>query len=781
MNIHYFKGFTRHLAKYKGYFLVHLFGITLGLTAAGISVMYLHHELSYDTNHAEPHRIYRVSYQNKSGWFAALPRSYSDALQLGSVTGIESLVRFRRWPAKIVRVGDERFQGQRVLFTDPCTKFFSFFNFPLVEGNPDAALVEPNSVVISETLAKRYFGDPYAVGKTFRLDTLHLTVTGVMKDLPSNTHLVFDMLIANTSAMDAASGHFTYARLLPTENPAAIADRVMALKVEVNAFQTPVAVKLINLPALHYAGNMTYELKPPGSRSYLWILGAIGLIIVVIAGTNYANLSVALYAYRSREIAVRKSIGASARGLSGQFFLESCATILVAIVLSVCLLQVLAPAFNTFMDLRIESPLRSVWVIGTVVVLGLTIAGCAAIYPISVLPGIRILDLFRNSGITTHHGLRLRRTLLTIQFAILFFVCVSLWFIHSQVNFMMNKDLGFVKEGVLKLKGAWNVDSTHYWKLKEELKQHPAVQFVSEGYAPGDEDYGYNFGAVGDPVAKGSALMHSTDVDYLSVLGIAVVEGADIRNGATVTRRLCYVNQTLATALGLRQAVGEKFVLNHGEKNERTITIDGVVADYNFHSLHATVGPQILWLSNRSKSVDGTILVKVSTENLATTVAFVQEKLNAVVPNEPVTIDFMDQDLARLYYQEVHLDKAVSVLLVISLILSFTGLLALCSYMVEFRLREVALRKVFGADAAQIIVLFSGSFMKVLVVSFAIGAVLSVYFLQSWIATFAYRVTLGALPYFLAFCFVSGLTLMLVGAQSLRAIRQSPARILRNE
>lgn len=779
-HINLLKGFGRHIVKFKGYFFVHLFGITLGLTAAGFSIIYIHHELTYDIMHPNADRIFRVSYQNNSGWFASLALPYADALRLGSIPEIEALVRVRRWPAKMIHVANKRVHSPKLLFTDPGSRFFDFFNFPFVEGDASVALANLNSAIITETLSRSYFGKASAIGEIIRIDTIHATVTGVIKDLPSRTHLAFDLMITNSHAMDAASAHFTYALLAPSASPEQTAAKILALPVETNWFHTPLAMRLINVKNIHFQGNMTYELKAPGNQSYLWILGSIGLIIIIIAGSNYVNLSVALYAYRSKEIAVRKAIGASATGLSHQFFFESGVIILIALLLSGTLIHLASPSFNELMGMSIQAPLSSPLTVLAIIFLGILIAGFAAIYPITVLPKIKILDLFRSSGITSHHGLLLRKLLLSVQFTILFLVCCSLWLIHSQFSFLLNKDVGFDKEGVLKLKGAWNVDSTHYWMLKDELKKNPSVLFVSEGYAPGDEDYGYRYRPMDDATVKENLLIHGTDYEYLSVLGIRVVEGPDLKNNR-YSRRLCFINQTMAKSLGLECPVGEKFVQNPGEKNERIVTIDGVVADYNFKSLHSPVGPQLLWLSERSKNVDGTILVKIGTQDVQGTLEFIQSRLSQIVPEEPLTIDFLDEDLGNLYREEERLSSAVVALTAISLILSFTGLLALCSYVVEFRMKEVALRKVFGAAPGQIVALFARVFAGICLISFTIGALSSLFLMEHWMEGFAYRIDIGASPFVATFLGISGITLLLVGIQCIRAVRLNPAVVLRND
>jgi putative ABC transport system permease protein len=772
------RSFIRLFARRKSYYITNILGLAVGLTAAGFSILYCHHELSYDSFHRDADKIYRISNQNDAGWFAALNIKYIQALRQDTVPEIEDLVRIRRYYSKFVFVGERKFYESKVMIADPNSQFFSMFDFPFVEGSPETSLDKPNSVILASSLAKKYFGDKPALGEAIMYDTMALTVTGVFEDLPTNTTFTFEMLITNQRAMDEASGSYLFVRLKDNTDIAQLEQKILKANVG-DMHQKVTGIKILPLTDLHFNGNFTYEMKSAGKLSYLWILGAIGATILLIAFTNFINLSVALYARRSREIAVRKSVGASSALLSKQFYLESLATISVSLILAISFIYLLMPTFNELMEIRLANPLTSVpFLIGMAVVLpAMTIV--AGVYPALVLPRIHILDLFKQTGITTHHGITLRMFLLGFQLMVLFFVCCSLWVIHGQFNYMKNKDLGFTKEGVIKIRRAWMVDSARYHTLKAELVRHPGIDAVSEGFVPGDEDYGYTFRGEDTEIMDG-ILVHGTDYDYLKVMGIKPLEGPiATANLETLPKRSRVINQTLAKMLGYDDPIGKKLILHPGLKNERIYTIDGVVADYHFNSLHHSMVPLMLSLTAASINIEENILVKVNTENIGNVVEFIQQRLDVVVPDIPVEIGFLEADLEKLYKQETRLSKVVTILVTVSLLLSVVGLVALCSYMIEFRLREIAIRKVLGAATASIVSLFTRIFVKTTIVAFVIGAPLCYWAMEKWMEAFAYRQQISLSWFGFVLLGVLVLTICLAVAQVTRAARMNPTKVLK--
>lgn len=772
---------SRMFQRRKAYYVVNLLSITVGLVAAGLTFLYVDYELTYDDFHTKANRIYRVSGEQSSGWFASMTTPYSNAIHAGTIPEVESASRTRRWFSKFLYVGDQKFYESKVLITDPGSSFLSIFDFPLVEGNRESALKEPNSVIISSSLAKKYFGSKSALGEAVRLDTIDLKVTAVFEDIPGNSNFDFELMATNQAAMDRASGHFMFVLLNEGTKPGDVAGKIKAMPVATTSFSELKDVKLIPLPKLHFEGDMTFEQKTPGKISYLVSLTAIGITVLIISVSNFVNLSIALYAYRSKEIAVRKSLGATGKKLALQFFAESAVTISVAALLALTTISLLLPAFNDFLQVKVGRVWSGPLVAFLLATAGM-IAGLVSIYPVTFLPGLRVLDLLKSSGITNHHGLRLRQVLLAVQFAILFFVSISLWVIHHQFELIGNKDLGFDKEGVVKITRSWNVDSTDFWRLKAELKSNNAISFVSEGLVPGDEDYGFTFRAENSLQIQEGMTMLNTDYEYLKVLDIQPLEGLIASNTTGVwPRRSCVINETAARILGYKDAVGKKFVLHPGQDDERTVTIDGVVRDFHFRSLHETVGPHVFFMVEKSKYVDENILVKVTGKDVRSTVSFIEKKVADIIPDIPVGIEFLQEDLNRLYIRDQKTSDAVQVLVAITILLAFTGLVALCSYMIGFRMREIAIRKVLGAADFNIITLFSKGFIVMIAVSFVVGGAVAYVSMQQWVQTFAYRIEISPVIFGIVFLAVAALTLLLAAVQVIRATRINPVTILHQD
>ncbi|HZY80416.1 MAG TPA: ABC transporter permease [Cyclobacteriaceae bacterium] len=767
------RSFIRLFARRKAYYLTNIVGLAVGLAAAGFSILYFQHELTYDSFHRDANKIYRISYKNDAGWFASMSRPYSDALMQDTIPEIEDIARVRRWYSKFFFVGEKKFYESNILLTDPGTHFLSMFQFPFKEGVAEQALQRSNSVIISASLAKKYFGDKLALGEAVMLDTMALTVTGVFEDLPTNTSFRFDMLITNQKAMEMASAIFTFVKLREDTNIPQLEQKFLTAKVN-DAHMAALGFRAIPVKDLHFEGNLTYEMKPAGNISYLWILGAVGTIMLLISFTNFINLSVALYSRRSREIAVRKSVGASSMLLSRQFYLESLAVISVSVILSLCLVLLLMPSINQLMEIRLSNPLTSAPLLlgfGFLVPAMVLIAG---VYPGIILPRIHITDLFKHTGITTHSGLTLRMFLLGFQLMVLFFVCCSLWVIHGQFEYIKNKDLGFNQHGVIQIKRAWDVDSALYQRFKTRLTQYASIEAVSEGYAPGDEDYGYTVRGENGTTILDGVLSHRSDYDYLEVIGIKLTSGKIAEGQKSV-----FINETLMKMLGYTDPIGRTFVLNPGNKREKTYTIDGVVKDYHFNSLHHPIVPQILFLNSVRPYVEESILVRANTSNLEETVDYIQSTINELAPNIPLDIRFMGQAIERLYNQETKLSKMVTVLVVTSIVLSIVGLVALCSYMIEFRQKEIAIRRVLGAATSGIISLFTKAFVKATFIAFVIISPVCYLAMSRWTESFAYRTDIKFEWFGYVLLIVMIIVVALAAIQTTKAANMNPTKVLK--
>lgn len=782
MLLSYFKIAFRNLAKRRFYTTINILGLSVGLTAIAIVILYSRYEYSYDQFHTNADRIYRVSGKKQDNWFAALAKHYSDALYKGSFPEVETIARVRRYPPKFIRFNDKKHFEEKLLVTDPGSHFFNLFDAQFIEGNPREALKQPYAAVLTASLARQLFGNENALGKSIIFDTLSLAITGVIKDLPGNTHFNYKIIITDAVAMENASAMATYCLLSPTADPKVLKQKIAQLPKPEKSFAGLDDVAILPLTNLHFDGNMTYEMKPPGNKQYLLVFMLTGIMIVILSCTNYMNLSIAMYAERKKEIAVRKVAGARNLGLAIQFLCEAICLSLLCLPITWLMIEGSLPLFNRFMDVQLRNDfINSFQGWGLFTGLILLIGIISGSYPAWVLPKIKAISLFRKSSIGSKSGLTLRQVLVTFQVTILAAMLSAGWVIHNQVGYMNEKDLGFNKEGVLKLSGAWSVDSAQYYTLKNELLRNSHVLNVSQGFAPGDEDYGFTFKSPASETIHNDIISFGTDYDYLSTLGIELASAGFSNNEKERPRRLVLINQTAARQLGYADAVGQKITVNPGTDNERTYTINGVIKDFHFFSLHRPVVPMILHLRNFGSGISENILVKVQTARLPETLEKIKAVSSAIVPELPLRLSFLDDSLEKLYEKEQKLATLSNVLLVVTLFLAMMGLIGLAAYMMELRTKEIGIRKVLGASMMNVLQLLALPFVRMMLIATVIGCCLTLVLMNKWLQNFTYKTTVSWTVFAGTALLMLAVIALSIFGQAIKAARRNPVAALRSQ
>lgn len=771
----------RNLSRRKFYSTINILGLSLGLTAAAILILYTRHEKSYDKFHSSADRIYRVSGQNETTWFAALFASYSNGIYKGEFPEVETTARLRRWTPRFMKYGEDKFFEKKILITDPGSTFFSLFDFPFIAGNANDALKYPYSVVLTASIAEKFFGKSDPMGQTLIYDTLSLTVTGVIKDLPSNTHFDFKILVTDAKKMNEASAMFTYCLLRDNTNIQQFESRIMGLPKPENKHMVLKKVSVQQVPKLHFESEMTYEMKPKGSRAYLLLFNLVGLLIVVLSCSNYMNLSIAMYAERKKEIAVRKVVGAGNLRLALQFIGEAVCISLLCLPLTWVLLELSLPWFNQFMQISLHNDFSSSFT-GFGILMGVTVMMgiISGLYPALVLPKLKAITLFKKINIASRGGLNMRWGLVTFQVSILVMIISGSWIIYNQMGYLQQKDLGFKKEGVLKLTGASWVDSSQYYTLKNELLKNPAIKSVSNGFAPGDEDYGVPFKGPASPTVYNDLISFGTDYDFPSTLGLEVVQADFTDISKEKPKRLVLINETLAQRLGYKDAIGKQVILSPGDRN-RAYTINGVVKDFHFFSLHRAVSPMVFFIRPFGGGISENILINIETTDLAGTLAFINKQTNALIPQIPLTPQFLDDSLDQLYNKEQKLATISQVSLFITLFLSVIGLMGLAAYLVELRTKEVGIRKILGASTFSILRLLSFSFTRMAILAIIIGSSLSVILMNQWLKNFEYKTTISWMVFAGTAVILLLIIMIAIGTRTVKAAISNPVKSLRTE
>ena len=774
----------RQLQRNRFYSVINIVGFTLGLSATALTILYSRHELGYDHFFRQPDRIYRVSAKLTNEWFAPMSVPYSAELCRKPFSEIQQCARVSRWSTQFIKAGDNKVSESKGMVTDPGSEFFSIFNFPFIEGDPASALSAPHSVVITSSLARELFGDRQAVGQLIHYDTLQLAVTGVMDDIPSNSHFDFRLLFTDEQVMTRDIGAaYTYCVLSPGTSTQVLKGKMMAqvksLPKPDDPFSIVQDITITPLRDIHFAQGAKYELKPSGNRLYLYLFILIGTMITLLSGMNYMNLSIAMYVTRKKEIAIRKATGADNAKLATQFIMESLCLSLICLPLTLLLIEVILSPFNQLMGLHLSNEFSRSPVIFTVLALMALLLGIlSGSYPAWVLPRLKAITLFKKE--MGRSGLTLRQGLVTFQMIVLVLMLSSSWMIHRQLRFIQEKDLGFNKDGVLKIENAWGVDSARFSYLKNELLANPSVLSVSQGYVPGDENYGMSFKGEGSEAIGTGLIPIRVDYDYLKTMGISLLASSD--SAGSRTRRLVLINQTLARQLGFKDPMGKKIVLDPGKSDQVTREIGGVFKDFNYFSLHQAVPPMMLSMSPRfGEGVNNNILVKVRTENLSKTMAYIRLKTASVIPGIDVGYEFLDESLDKLYDKEQKLSLLNGVLLSVDIFLSLLGLIGLAAFMNLQRKKEIGIRKVLGASVPDILLLLSSSFLKMALIAILVGSALSFIFISRWLENFAYKTNLSWMVFGGTGVILVVVIMLTTGVQGLRAAMTNPVKTLRSE
>ena len=776
----------RNLARHRTTAVINVLGFTLGLTATIFLYFYLADELSNDTFHAHKADIYRVirvadlngdpyKIGVTSGPFAsALQNDFPDA-----ITHIT-----RAYPQDgLVAYGDKQFNERNLLFADP--NFFEFFSFPLLLGTPSSVLTNSNSVVLSEAMAQKYFGEEDPIGQILELDHEFLfTVTGIFGDTPEKSHLEFDMVLS-ISFFDRYewfgdwwnNGLMTYVRIpspvvaeqLSTQL-ATFMDKYFGEDFESTGSRVDLALE--PLTDIYFNRSTRYDPARHGNLQTVIILGVVALAILFIACFNYVNLSIAQSFLRVKEIGVRKVLGVNRRRLMAQILGESLMILLTAIILSIGICEWLNPVFNTYFDLQIDliwwDP--AVWVVLCILIFFMLII--AGIYPSLLLSSIAPVVAMRGGKISTGRS-TMRKGLVISQFAISIFLMVATLLISAQKNYLDNKELGFDQEAVILVDIDNQQIRSHRRAFKERLLTNSNVRKVSG--MSGEPGGFHDTSAFRIDGVKENRRMRTlfTDQDYTDLFNISLLAGRSFDHQLDAdTANVMLVNRKALEEIGLTadQLIGRQADMpTWGLSNLRII---GVVEDFHFSTLKDEIEPLAIMLSPYSRK----LAVKVNEARLHENIQFIEEVYRDLVPDYPMTYHFLDEQLGQLYANEQKQARVFTVFAMISVFLACLGIFGLVAYASLLRQKELGIRKVLGATPSQIIRLISRDFVILVLLGGLVAIPAAWYFMQQWLGEFPHRIDLVShwLEFVLALLAALFIAIITVSAKTYQAAIANP-------
>jgi putative ABC transport system permease protein len=804
----YLKIAFRNLSRNKLFSSINIFGLAAGLAVCLLIMLYIFDELSYDTHHKDADRTYRLAYITGTGdsWSAEpAPVAFTMKAEMPEVQEVTRLLKFPDMDKILLqneRPGDpKKFFESNGYYVD--STFFQLFTYDFTYGNGQTALDRPNSIVLSESIAAKLFGNDNPIGKPLKLslpfgDFIY-TVQAVFKENHKShipAHFFLSMRNSDLGGWTekqtswATNNIFhTYVKLKPGADAHAFEKRMAAF---MDRHQGP-ELKKAGMIKGHFIQHMTdiylhssigNEIAPNGNIRYLYIMGSIAAFILVIACINFMNLSTARSEKRAREVGVRKVIGAGRASLIHQFLGESFLLCLIALAIALFLTQALLPLFDQLTQKQLtlsSNPHLILWIAGLALLTGLL----SGLYPAFYLSSFRPATVLKGKILNSWSATTLRKGLVVFQFTISVALILGAIVIGSQLNYLKNQDLGFKKDQRLILPITSESAAKNYAALKNEILRTAGVASVTSGSTyPGINN-------INDVLlyAEGRSAANNVDVttasiedDYFETLGLHLLYGRPFTRNSMADSNHIILNQTAVKQLGLDQAtaVGKRVTYEfHGVYHDMEVT--GVVKDFNFESLHNPIRPLGFSVNNFFANKYNYTIIGLQSTGYSRTLAAIEKAWTKVNPNAPFEYSFLDQDFQRNYEKEQRTSHIVVYCTTIAILIACLGLFGLAAFSAERRTREIGIRKVLGASVTNVTVLLSGEFIRLALLAVLIASPLAWYGMDRWLRNFTYRITLSWWMFAAAGGLAIVIALLTVSFQSIKSALANPAKSLRSE
>lgn len=788
----------RNIFKDKTYSAINILGLTIGITCSMFLFLYILDELSYDRYHKNADNIYRIvsnikEPDNAFTWAVAqipLGEELRD-----NYPEVENAVRFFRMGRQLYKNGDQQFYEEDFYLAD--STVFDMFSYDFIKGDPATALDLPFTMAITESIAKKYFGESDPIGQSLQnQQNEEFKITGVIKDVPNNSHFRFDALVSrNTRPQNQGGwggfGVFTYIQLPPNYDLSKMyvsLDTIVKQRVNPIFAEFGISVKyeLQKITDIHLHSKIQDEAEAGGDISYIYIFGAVAAFMLVIACINYMNLATARSANRAKEVGIRKVMGSQRRQLIAQFLTESVVIALIALVVSIALIYILLPAFNSLSSKEmpfsyvLQAPVL-LSLLGIVVFAGVV----GGSYPAFYLSGFNPVNVLKGKLSSKGGSVFFRKSLVVAQFAISIFMLISTLIVFNQLDFLRNKDLGFDKKQVIRIDLPGRELRQKGPVLAERLKQSSEVKKVGMASNSPGEGIGKLLLKVEENDGKLSDRgvdLYSADFDFVSAMGMEIVQGRDFsRDVVSDTTYAVLVNEAMVKRMAWDNPIGKKFIFAGGGPNNTDIEkrVVGVLRDYHQNSLYDAIEPLMILLDDENRY----IFVRTKEGNVRESLAGLEKVWKEVNPNNPFEYQFLDQDFDSQYRADEKRSQIFTAFSGLTIAIACLGLLGLAAFTTEQRTKEIGVRKVIGASVNSLVFLVSKEFFLLVGIGMVLAFPAAWYFTSNWLQNFAYRIELeGEWVTFIAsaaLAFV--ITMLTVGYHVTRAAISNPVKSLRDE
>lgn len=789
----YFTTAWRNLLRKKSYAAINIAGLALGIACALLIFSLVSHHLDFDHFHADSDRIYRFvteEHRDQIDYEPSVPPAFGKAFREDYTFG-ERVARLCTLNDQLISVGENtnthKF-NEEVAFAEP--EFFDIFNFPLTAGTLSNAFNKPNTAVVSEQIAKKYFGDQPALGKTFRFNNdIDFTIIGVLKDIPENTDFRSEIYFSYSTmkqysewyAADDSWGGIsssiqTFVRLRPGVNPKEVETVLPGYVKKYRAQSKNVHhYQLQPLNDVHF--NARYEGKM--DKATLWVLSAIGLLLIFTACLNFINLATAQAVTRSKEVGIRKALGSVRTQLFWQFTIETGLVVLLASILAFSVAYLVLPYLNTFFETRISPDLflhtKPLLFLASLILIVTLLSGA---YPGIILSRFKPVAALKGRLQETHGGnFNIRRGLIIVQFTISQILLISLIVMGQQMHYFTNTTMGFVHDAVVMIPTGSNDAKLN--TLRTQFAAIPNVENVSLCFAaPASEDQwttSLRFDNRGE-VETFSISCRGADEYYLSTFGLELVAGRNLT--ASDTAREFLVNEKTVGKLGLsspEEILGRQVAVNGGTLSGPVI---GVVKDFHDQSFQADIQPVFI---TTTLNMYNALAVKINMQEAASTLAALEKTWSSTYPELIFEYNFLDDQIASFYQKEQHMITMVQVFSGIALVIGCLGLYGLVSFLAIQKTKEIGIRKVLGGSASQILLIFGKEFSYLILIAFLLAAPVGWVLMSNWLSNYTYKIEMNIWMYALELSVISVIVLLTVGYRSLKAALVNPVESLKSE
>lgn len=804
----FFINWIRMIRKHLGYIVINLGGFAIGLISFLFITLYVINELSYDRFHKNYRNIYRVKVIGRmSGGILdqAVTAAPMAQAMLSDYPEIVRATRVTRMGAWLIKYGENRFNEDGVLFAD--STFFTVFDFRLLKGEPQTALVRPKSMILTQEYAKKYFGDKDPMGQKIivEADSILYTVTGVIQNIPENSHIKFDMLASLSSYPGQANSQqwvnhnfYTYIVVKDGTLKEALQAKIQGM---VTKYVGPQIQQILGLTIddfrkagndfgyvleplkdIHLRGAVQYNLEPMGSPTTVYIFAVIAILILLVAIINYINLATARSVARAKEVGIRKVSGGNKSGLIIQFLGESVLIVTIATIIAILLVLTLAPYFNQMIGKEIPaitllSPASIVAILALIIIIG----SASGFYPAFVLSSYNPAEVLKGTLSPGSMSKKLRGLLVIFQFTVSIVIIIGSIIVYRQLNFMTRKDLGFSKENLIIIRrpdAFWQTTSS----FREQILQLPGVEQAGFSQAIPGTNFNNNAFFKDDDPEKNTYLINQTRVsfDFPQTLGVKLVEGRFFSHEFGTDSTSVLINETAVKSLGLKDPLGKFILQPSGPMQFTRFKIIGIMNDFNIESLHKAITPVCFTVLNFGGG-DQYAAVRLRGNDIPGTIREIERIWHWYTANQPFQYEFFTDFWEHLYSSEIKTGRIFILFSILSIVIACIGLLGLVTYITSKRTKEIGIRKSFGASNVTVLALLSGEVVYLIVFSSVLAYPVAYFGSKYWLEGFASKVSVSPLIYILSTLLVLLIGWLSTSYQTIKASNYNPASALRIE